>query len=89
MKCEFRNSFAKDLRTRRKDRDFLDHVKEVVEEVEQAQDLSELSNLKKLKGESDYYRIRFGNFRIGVKVEADQIIFIRVLHRRDIYRYFP
>lgn len=89
MKCDFRNSFARDLRARRKDKDFLARVKEVVEEVEQAADLSEISNLKKLKGETDYYRIRFGNFRIGVKVEADQVIFIRVLHRRDIYRYFP
>jgi mRNA interferase RelE/StbE len=89
MKCEFRNSFARDLRARRKDQDFLDHVKEAIEEIEQAQDLSEISNLKKLKGESDYYRIRFGNFRIGVKVENDLVIFIRALHRRDIYRYFP
>jgi mRNA interferase RelE/StbE len=89
MKTEFRNSFAKDLRSSRKDKDFLDRVKEVIEEVEQAVDLSEISNLKKLKGESDYYRIRFGNFRIGVKVENDLVIFIRALHRRDIYRYFP
>lgn len=89
MKTDFRKSFAKDLRARRKDQDFLDRVKEIIEDVEQAKNISEISNLKKLKGESDYYRIRFGHYRIGVKIEADVVIFIRALHRRDIYRYFP
>ena len=89
MKTEFRNSFARDLRTRRKDQDFLNRVKAVIEKVEQASDITGISNLKKLKGESDYYRIRTGNYRIGVKIENDTVIFIRALPRRDIYRYFP
>ncbi len=41
------------------------------------------------KGESSYYRIRFGDYRIGIKIEDDLVIFIRALHRKDIYRYFP
>ncbi len=49
MKTEFRNSFAKNLRAPRKDKDFLDRVKEVIEEVEQAADLSGVANLKKLR----------------------------------------
>ncbi len=89
MKTDFRKSFARDLRARRKDQDFLDHVKKIIEDVEQAKDLSEITNLKNLKSETDYYRIRFGHYRIGVKIEADLVVFIRALHRRDIYRYFP
>ncbi|MBW2740306.1 MAG: type II toxin-antitoxin system RelE/ParE family toxin, partial [Deltaproteobacteria bacterium] len=57
-------------------------------DVELAETTSRITNLKKLKGESSYYRIRFGNYRIGIKIEGDSVIFIRALHRKDIYRYF-
>ncbi len=36
-----------------------------------------------------YYRIRVGDYRIGVEVVGDEILFVRILHRKDIYRYFP
>jgi len=45
--------------------------------------------LKKLKAEGSYYRIRIGNCRIGIIISDDTVIFIRVLNRREIYRYFP
>ncbi len=89
MRAEFRKSFARDLRRRKNDSDFLDRVKEIIEEVELAETTARITNLKKLKGESSYYRIRFGNYRIGIKIEDDLVIFIRVLHRKEIYRYFP
>ena len=43
----------------------------------------------KIKGFENYYRIRIGNFRIGFKKSGQQVIFMRVLHRKDIYRHFP
>ena len=89
MRTEFRKSFAKDLRTRKNDRKFLACVKEIIEDVERANALIDISNIKKLKGESDYYRIRFGNYRIGIRGKEDLITFIRALDRKDIYRYFP
>ena len=27
--------------------------------------------------------------RRGLKIEADTVIFVRVLNRKDIYKYFP
>ena len=89
MRTEFKKSFARDLRARKNDGRFLDSVKEIIENVECADTLIDISNLKKLKGESDYYRIRFGNYRIGVRIQGDLVNFIRALHRKDIYRYFP
>lgn len=89
MKTDFRKSFARDLRRRKNDSDFLDRVKEAIENVELSETTSMITNLKKLKGESSYYRIRFGDYRIGIKIEDDLVIFIRALHRKDIYRYFP
>ncbi|MGA1264796.1 MAG: type II toxin-antitoxin system RelE family toxin, partial [Prochlorothrix sp.] len=52
-------------------------------------------NLLKLKGYDTYYRIRVGDYRIGLEVlhQSDsgnlEIVFVRVLHRKEIYRYFP
>ena len=89
MRTDFRKSFASDLRRRKNDSDFLDRVKEAIENVELAETTSRITNLKNLKGEGGYYRIRFGNYRIGIKIEGDLVIFIRALHRKEIYRYFP
>ena len=43
----------------------------------------------KLRGYKEYYRIRVGHYRIGFKQDGKQIIFMRVLHRKDVYKYFP
>ena len=50
MKTDFRKSFARDLRRRKNDSDFLDCVKKAIEEVELSEITSKITNLKKLKG---------------------------------------
>lgn len=54
-------------------------------------DLAEFKHIdiNSIKGFKDYYRIRVGNYRIGFKKESDSIIFMRVKHRKDIYKVFP
>jgi mRNA interferase RelE/StbE len=89
MRTDFRKSFARDLQRRKNDSVFLNRVKEAIASIELAQTTSKITNLKKLKGESDYYRIRLGSYRIGIRIEDDLVVFIRALHRKDIYRYFP
>lgn len=64
-------------------------AQEVVEHVEQAESLSRLANIKKLQSNSNFYRIRIGNYRVGLVVEGETVIFARFLHRKEIYRYFP
>jgi len=46
---------------------------------------------QKLRGYRSYYRIRVGDYRIGLRLNFDRpvIEFRRVLHRRRIYRLFP
>ena len=39
--------------------------------------------------DTSYYRIRIGDYRIGIKGEGDVIVLMRVMHRKDIYRVFP
>ncbi|HEY4721787.1 MAG TPA: type II toxin-antitoxin system RelE/ParE family toxin [Anaerolineae bacterium] len=48
-----------------------------------------MANIKKLQGGTNYYRIRVGDYRVGLVVESDTVTFVRFLHRKDIYRYFP
>ncbi len=88
MKVEFRDSFAKDLKAV-KEKGLLGRVREVIESVEKAGSLAELSNLKKLKGGANYFRVRVGDYRIGIALESDTIVFVRLLNRKDIYKYFP
>lgn len=88
MKVEFRKSFEKDL-SKVRDKDLLMRVKAVIEEVERAESTFGISNIKKLKANGNYYRIRVGDYRVGITEQEGVISFIRVLHRKEMYRYFP
>ena len=61
----------------------------VFDEISVCQDINEISNLKKLSGYKSYYRIRLGQYRIGLRYKEGMLIFERIMHRKDIYRYFP
>ncbi len=89
MRVLFTTSFAKDLRNHRKNPILLQQIQKVIEQVELAETITELTNLKQLKAEGRYYRIRIGDYRLGLTIENNQITFVRVLHRREIYRFFP
>jgi mRNA interferase RelE/StbE len=67
----------------------LQRIQAVIEEVENAENLGEVNNIKKLQVDGDYYRIRIGDYRIGLTIYDGVIIFVRALQRKDIYRYFP
>lgn len=89
MNIEFKKSFAKDLKKKAKDTNLLVRIREVIQQVDDADRMSDIRNLKRLRAEGSYYRIRIGDYRIGLTIEADTICFVRCLHRSEIYRYFP
>ncbi|MEM1043275.1 MAG: type II toxin-antitoxin system RelE/ParE family toxin [Bacteroidota bacterium] len=41
-----------------------------------------------MQGWSDYYRLRIGDYRLGLKLEEETVIVLCFLHQRDIYRRF-
>lgn len=51
--------------------------------------ISELENVKKLTGFKNAYRIRMGDYRIGIVFQNDSITFAAFGHRKDIYKFFP
>ena len=48
-------------------------------------------HIEKMSGAKNKYRIRIGNFRVGFAIysKEKQIIFLRVMARKDFYRHFP
>lgn len=88
MIITFKKSFEKDL-SKLRDADLLRKVQAVIEEAEAAVSLGDINNLKKLKADGNYCRIRVGNYRIGLVLDKTEIVFVRILHRKEMYRYFP
>jgi len=84
----FRESFDKDL-SAVTDAGLRRRVQKMIEQVEAARTLHEIPNLKRLEAKGKYFRIRLGDYRIGFVFEQSAITFVRCLHRREIYRYFP
>jgi len=88
MKVTFKRSFLKSLK-KLKDQKLKNAIAESIERIETSETLSEVKNLKKLQGFSDCYRIRIGDYRIGIEVQDDVVCFGAFAHRKDIYGNFP
>jgi len=88
LKTDFKRSFIRDLR-KLKDKRLRERLADAIKQVEQAKTLLGVKSLEKLKGDGSYFRIRIGDFRVGLRLDNDTIVFIRFLHRKEIYRYFP
>lgn len=88
MNVRIDKSFEKDIR-KIKDKKLLAKIANTIEQVQTVINSDGIKNIKKLKGSNNYYRIRIGNYRIGISIEGDMVDFIRFLSRKDIYTYFP
>jgi len=88
MTIEFTGRFLKDL-DKLNQASIKKEISGIIEQVEKANFLSEIKNIKKLKGHLTAYRIRIGDYRIGLFVENNIVEFVRVIHRKDIYKVFP
>lgn len=89
INIEVRNSFIKDLRLIKGSIHYNRIKQFIFKGLPLVERLEDLNNIKKLKGYKNYYRIKIGEYRIGFTRNADSIILERVLHRKDIYNYFP
>jgi len=88
MKIDYRKKFLKELSkipaaTRSRMETF------VFEELPKATSIFEIGTAEQMKGYPSYYKVRFGSYRIGLKMENDIVILEKALHRKDIYRHFP
>jgi mRNA interferase RelE/StbE len=88
MKVEFLKKFSRDLDSVNS-KNVKQSLIRVIELLESAQTLEEIPNLKKLKGHKSAYRIRIGEYRLGLFFESSRVLLARFLHRKDIYKIFP
>ncbi len=87
MKVELRKSFYKDsqkLPAFNKAK-----LAELIEKILFVKTIFDIPNCKKMQGFKNAYRIKFGEYRIGFFRNNDGIELVRILPRKDIYRYFP
>ena len=90
MKLTIKKTFLKDLEKVMEPQKT--EVKTFLEQLSLTPQMVEtFSNTKKLRGKKkgNFYRIRFGEYRLGYEKRDNEIVIYRILHRKDIYRYFP
>ncbi|MBP7678924.1 MAG: hypothetical protein KA096_00710 [Bacteroidales bacterium] len=88
MKTAFKNSFYKSVLKIKNPAIRLD-IAETIAKVEAVNDPKEIPQLRKLHGSGKYYRIKLGEYRIGLKLVKDTMFFVVIAHRKDIYKRFP
>lgn len=88
MNVTFEKKFQKDIQGVT-NAAILQNIEQVIINVKQAKTLKDIPNIKKLKGAKTAYRIRIGDYRIGIYIENGIVEFVCLLPRSIIYRYFP
>jgi mRNA interferase RelE/StbE len=89
MILEYERSFNKDLKKITDEKLKLDIAKLLIK-LKKIPSISGIKNLKKMTGYQTYYRIRMGDYRIGLKIENQTTLkLIRFKHRKEIYKLFP
>ncbi len=84
----FDKSFLHDIR-KINDAKLKLRIDTVIQSIEKAESLNEIKNLGKMRGHASAYRIRVGEYRIGLFKEKEVVKLVRILHRKDIYTFFP
>ncbi len=64
-------------------------VASAIEQVESTASPQQIRGIKRLSGHRDYFRIRIGEWRLGLHIQHTTVTFVRCLHRREVYRFFP
>ena len=88
MKTKLKKKFLKQLANLPKDvRERIEVF--VFEDLLHFASIAESGKIEKMHGYNNYFKIRFGSYRVGLKLENDALIVQIVMHRKEIYRFFP
>ena len=88
MNFELEKAFVKDFQ-KLKNKELATAIAEAIKQVSDASNSSEITNLKKLSGYKSAFRIRIGDYRIGITIEKNTVTFVAFAHRKEIYKRFP
>lgn len=89
MEISYTKTFLKDLSkiTPAKRRQQIE--KFVFEELPALSSIEAEGKIEKMTGYKNHYKIRFGDYRVGLLKNDRTIELQRVLNRKEIYRFFP
>ena len=88
MQVLFTKNFHKEI-SKLRDKKLAHNIEAIILQVKSISHFSEISGLKKLVGYKNAYRIRIGDYRIGIVLENNIVIFSAFNNRKEIYKYFP
>ncbi len=90
LKPEYNSRFLKELsKLKKQPKIYHEIIKICFDNTADYKQKNNIPKLEKIIGFKNYYRIKVRNFRIGIKIENNVLSFMRVFHRKDIYKYFP
>jgi mRNA interferase RelE/StbE len=89
MEILYGKKFSRDLDAIRHETDIKAHLLKLIETIRAAKSFSDLKGVRKIEGYQAYFRIKVGDYRLGIKTTQNTVELIRFLHRKDIYRRFP
>ena len=88
MQIEFRKKFLKELS--KLPNPYQNNIEKFVFNIlPNCNNIGEIGKIEKMSGYRDYFKIRFGDYRVGIKKENNIIIVETVKHRKEIYKFFP
>ncbi len=89
MQVTYTKTFLKDLAkvTPVKRRQQIE--KFVFEDLSLITSLEISGNIEKMTGYKNHYKVRFGDYRVGILKSNNTIELQRVLNRKEIYKFFP
>ncbi len=61
----------------------------VFDELPSISHIEYTGKIEKMKGYAGFYKTRFGNYRLGMYMYNNTLVLKVVMHRKDIYNYFP
>jgi len=88
MKIIYLSSFRPDIK-KIKDQKLSERLKKCIDTIKRADSFSDIPSKKKLSNHQTAYRIRIGNYRLGIYFDNDVVEIARFLKREDIYKNFP
>ncbi len=89
INLEYTKTFIKDLKKLKNTPCYQDLFKFCFSDIESVSEWLSSNDTRKIKGYNNYYRIRKGDYRIGIKLEDNAVTFVRILHRNEVYKFFP
>ena len=60
-----------------------------IQELIETADITAVNGVRRLRAEGQHYRIRIGDYRLGITMDGETAVLRRFLPRGEIYRYFP